>query len=389
MIEHEILIIGAGASGLMCAAQVQSPDIAFLEGNSKIGLKILASGGGKCNVTNKNITNSNYLADTNFINHALTNFTSNDLLEFLATFQLALETRKYGQIFCKNSAKDIVNIFANLTQKCHFYYNTLVSHVSFDKSFIIHTNAGIFKAKKLIVASGGLSYSPLGSTPIGYEIAKSFGHSLVEPSPALVGLTVQREQFWMRELSGVSFNVVLKVGDKTLEADLLFTHKGISGPVVLSGSLYWKKGKISIDFLPHVDLKKLLDRKSKKQISSLLPLPKSFIKAFLTAVGIKDEPICRLSDETMQKLLTIKNYEFAPAGNFGYSKAEVTRGGVCTDEIDAHTFESKLQKNLFFIGEVLDVTGELGGYNFQWAFASAVNCAREFKRSENANSRTD
>ncbi len=368
---YDIAIIGAGASGLMCASNLNNKDVAIIDANQRIGLKILASGGGKCNVTNKNISTSNYLGDIDFTKNALSSFSTDDTLLFLEKFKIELEERRYGQYFCKNSAKDIVNIFDKITRHCKFYLNHKVLHVEYKDTFIITTEKEKIYAKKLIVASGGISYTPLGASPIGYEVAKKFGHTIKTTAPALVGLTVQKDQFWMKELSGVSFNVKLRVEHKTLESDLLFTHKGISGPVVLSGSLYWQKGKISLDFLPNVDLKKLLDTRSKKQISSLVPLPKRFIKAYLSSIAVDDKPINKLKQEELDKIYNLKNYEFAPAGNFGYSKAEVTKGGVCTDEINSTTFQSKLQKDLYFIGEVLDVTGELGGYNFQWAFASA------------------
>ena len=376
---YDIAIIGAGASGLMSASFLPNKNIAIIDSNSKKGLKILASGGGKCNVTNKNVTSDNYLGDKNFIQKTLDSFTSNELLEFLDKFKLKLEERKYGQYFCKKSAKDVVSIFEKLTSHCHFFMNSKVSQVEFKDHFIIKTQNKTIEAKKLIVASGGISYTSIGASPIGYEIAKSFGHSVVTPAPALVGLTVQKEQFWMKELSGISFNAKLSVEDKVLESDLLFTHKGISGPVVMSGSLYWKKGKMALDFLPNSSLKKLLDKKSKKQISSQFPLPKRFVLEFLKSIHVEDKPVNKLKPDELEKLQGIKNYEFAPAGNFGFSKAEVTKGGVCTDEINNLTFESKLQKNLYFIGEVLDVTGELGGYNFQWAFASAVVLTKGIK----------
>jgi len=368
---YDIAIIGAGASGLMSASLMPNKNIAIIDTNSKIGLKILASGGGKCNVTNKNVTQNNYLGDKEFIKKTLDHFTPKELLAFLDKFQLQLVTRKYGQYFCKNSAKDLVKIFENLTRHCHFFMNSQVLSVEFNKNFKIKTTNKMIEAKKVIVASGGISYTALGASSIGYEIAKSFGHTVTTPAPALVGLTVQKEQFWMKKLSGISFNAKLSVEGKVLESDLLFTHKGISGPVVLSGSLYWKKGKMTLDFLPDGDLTKLLDKKVKKHISSSIPLPKRFVTEFLDSLKIEDKPINKLKKEEIEKLNTLKNYEFAPAGNFGFTKAEVTKGGVCTNEIDVHTFESKLQKNLYFIGEVLDVTGELGGYNFQWAFASA------------------
>lgn len=371
----DIAIIGAGASGLMCAAHIKNASVALIDSNAKIGLKILASGGGKCNVTNKNVSEKNYLGNAEFIKEALKNFTPQDLLKFLELFKLELETRKYGQYFCKNSAKDLVAIFEKMTRKCELFLSQKVSYVEFNKNFIIHTQDEKIEAKKLIVASGGVSYATLGASDIGYEIAKSFGHTIKTPTPALVGFTVQKEQFWMKNLSGVSFYAKLRVENKTFESELLFTHKGMSGPVVLSTSLYWNKGKIEANFLPNVDLKKILDSKSSKQISSVLPLPKRFIKEFLTSINIADIAISKLTCKEKEALQSLQNYEFSPAGNFGFTKVEVTKGGVNTDEINSQTFESKVQENLYFIGEVLNVTGELGGYNFQWAFASAIACA--------------
>lgn len=355
----------------MSASQLQQHDIAIIDSNTKKGLKILASGGGKCNVTNKNVSVDNYLGDKEFIKNALSQYSSKDLLSFLDTFNLKLEVRRYGQYFCKNSAKDLLSILEGLTRHCKFYMGSSVLQVEFNKTFIITTEKEKIYAKKLVIASGGLSYSAIGASDIGYVIAKSFGHTIITPAPALVGLTVQKDQFWMKSLSGISFNARLSVEDKSLESDLLFTHKGISGPVVLSGSLYWKKGQIALNFLPNMDLRKTLDKKSKKLVSSIIPLPKRFMVEFLKSINIEDKQVCKLKNEDLEKLYLLNNYEFAPAGNFGFTKAEVTKGGVNTDEIDAVTFESKLQKNLYFIGEVLDVTGELGGYNFQWAFASA------------------
>ena len=376
---YDVAIIGAGASGLMSASLMPNKNIAIIDGNSKIGLKILASGGGKCNVTNKNVTADNYLGNFEFIKKTLDSFTPKELLSFLDKFQLQLEVRKYGQYFCKKSAKDLVSIFEKLTKHCHFFMGSKVLHVEFNKHFKIKTENKIIEAKKVIVASGGISYTSIGASPIGYEIAKSFGHTVVTTAPALVGLTVQKDQFWMKKLSGISFNAKLSVEGKSLESDLLFTHKGISGPVVLSGSLYWQKGKIALDFLPNLDLKKLLDKKVKKQISSQIPLPKRFMTEFLESIHVEDKAICKLNKEEIEKLQVLKNYEFAPAGNFGFTKAEVTKGGVNTDEIVDLSFESKLQKDLYFVGEVLDVTGELGGYNFQWAFASANSLVKYIK----------
>ena len=188
-------------------------------------------------------------------------------------------------------------------------------------------------------------------------------------------MTLQKDQFWMKELSGLSCYVHIIVNDKILKEDMLFAHKGISGPSVLSASLYWQKGTISVNFLPNDNIINLINN-SKKLISSVIPLPKRLSKAILKALDIEDIESPKLSKQAIENLKKIHNYEFAPAGNFGFTKAEVSRGGVLCEELNRYTLESLDVENLYFIGEVVDITGELGGYNFQWAFSSSVICAR-------------
>ena len=340
---YDIVVIGAGASGLMYASQLQNSNknltICLIDSNNKIGEKIKVSGGGKCNITNKYMSSDYFLGDSEFVQRILDNFTQNDLLKFLnknGVHPNLNEKIVKGTYFC-NSSSDIINMFKKLTSKCDFKLDTKVTDVKHEHNiFDIQTSKENIKSKKLIVASGGLSYPIIGASDIGFKIAQKFGHNVVKPNPALVGFTVQKDQFWFKELSGLSLDVCITVGDKKVEGMMLFTHKGCSGPAILTTSLYWKKGSISIDFAPNKDSY----------------LPKRFKKA-------------------IQNLkLDIHNYIMSPAGNFGYTKAEVTKGGVDASEITKN-FESKLQKDLYFIGEVLDVTGELGGYNFQWAFSSA------------------
>jgi predicted Rossmann fold flavoprotein len=245
--------------------------------------------------------------------------------------------------------------------------------------FIIKTSKTLLKTKKLVVATGGKSFKTLGASDIGLEIAKKFGIKVKDFEPALVGLTLQKDQFWMKELSGLSCYVHIKVGEKTLKEEMLFAHKGISGPAVLSASLYWKKGVISIDFLPEQNILNLING-SKKLVSSVIPLPKRLSRAILEALDVKDVECKKLSKGQKEKLEYIHNYEFAPAGNFGFTKAEVSRGGVLADELNPKTLVSWHVENLYFIGEVVDVTGELGGYNFQWAFSSGVVCAKDVNK---------
>jgi predicted Rossmann fold flavoprotein len=249
----------------------------------------------------------------------------------------------------------------------------IIENVQKVDDFIVTTNKTKLTAPIVVVATGGVSYKELGASDIGVKIASGFGIQTSPFLPALVGLTLQPKEFWMKELSGISFPARITVGKKVLNEDLLFAHKGISGPVVLSASLYWHRGEISVNFLPDVELEKLY--KDKKLLSSALPLPKRFVSTFLEAIGVVDKP-CNKLDMTQKALLQkLQNYTMAPSGTFGFSKAEVCRGGVTSEEIEKTTMESHKVPNLYFIGETVDVTGELGGYNFQWAFSSAVVCS--------------
>lgn len=239
--------------------------------------------------------------------------------------------------------------------------------------FIVTTDKGKFSASNVVVATGGASYKVLGASDIGLKIAQEYRHSIVPFAPALVGLTLQPKEFWMKELSGVSVKARIEVAGKTLDEDFLFAHKGISGPVVLSASLYWHRGEIAINFCPDFDLNQLKDEK--KLLSTALPLPKRFSKAFLETIALEDKPCNRLNGDERVKLTLLQNYKMAPSGTFGLTKAEVCRGGVACGELEIHSLQSTTTQGLYFIGETVDVTGELGGYNFQWAFSSAVVCA--------------
>ncbi len=369
----DIVFIGAGASSLMAASLLKNYSIALVDSSSRIAPKIKISGGGRCNFTNKIINSSNFLGDKELLDKTFKSYNNSDLLKFFKKYNLEYDLKDNQKYFCKNSSSDILDIFSKQIGDCSLFLNHTVVDVEFDHYFIIKTDKKTtIKAKKLVVASGGLSYASLGASDIGYKIAKKFGHTIKTTSPALVGFTLQKEQFWMKNLSGISCRVALHVEDKIFVDDLLFAHKGISGPAVLNASLYWRRGVVSIDFLPKVNISKLLEKKSKKQISSLLPLPKRFVKEYLKSINLDDVAIDRLSKPQKEKLRELNHYIFAPAGNFGYTKAEVTKGGINTNDINHLSFESSLQKNLYFIGEVLDITGELGGYNLQWAFSSAV-----------------
>ena len=379
---HHTLIIGGGASGLMLASLLPKDRAIVLEHNVKLGAKILISGGGKCNITNADMGTEYYLGDKDFIMPSLKVFDENALLRWLEKQRLYPVLRKETQYFCKDSAKELLDVFTKEAKKQNIILSTEVLSVTKrDNIFYVQTNKKSYTAYNVVIASGGLSFPKLGASAIGYEIAEHFGHSLVKRAPALVGFTVQKEQFFFKELSGVSTLVHIRVADRVCKGSLLFAHKGLSGPAVLDASLYWEKGKMEIDFLPEFSWKAI--KGSKKQITSLLPLPKRATKAFLIELDLEDKAYHTLTEVEIQRLQSLSHYVFAPAGTFGYSKAEVTKGGVDTSEVDSATMMSKKEEGLYFIGEVLDVTGKLGGYNFQWAFSSAFICAKHIKGKRN------
>ena len=379
---YDVLILGAGASGLMCAAHLDKKfSAALVDVNFKIAQKLKVSGGGKCNVTNIHVSEENFDGDADFISFSLNDFSKDDLLEYLHVNGVEPVIRKNRYYFCKDSSDEIINILKKNSRHVDMLLNCEILHVDKkDDIFVVKTSNGILKTKKLIVATGGKSFKNLGASDIGLQIAKSFDIKVKEFTPALVGLTVQKEQFWMKELSGLSCYVNIKVEDKILKEEMLFAHKGISGPAILSASLYWKKGDIAIDFLPNDNILDLING-SKKLISSVIPLPKRLSREILKALHVEDVECKKMSEDSKKNLQNIHNYKFAPAGNFGFSKAEVCRGGVLSDELNLATLESLHVQNLHFIGEVVDVTGELGGYNFQWAFSSGVTCARAINNS--------
>ncbi len=346
---YDITIIGGGASGLMVATELNNTKhkVVLLESAPNIGNKIKVSGGAKCNITNRFMHESKYTGDKKFIKSCLDKFGYKSAIKFLnrhGIYPKLLEKIVHGTYFCKDSA-DVLDMFTKTTTNIEKLKNFKVADVKYQEEiFHIISNDKTIKTKRLIVASGGKSFETLGATDIAYTIATKFRHDIATTYPALVGLTVQPEQFWCKSLSGLSVDVAISIGEQTIYGSMLFTHKGISGPAVLSASLYWRKGVITINFLPHKD--------------SYIP---NRLKKILKEQGINPT-----------------SYSFAPAGNFGYSKAEVTGGGICTADIDEN-FQSKLQKNLHFIGEALDVTGELGGYNLHWAFCSGYICGKYLK----------
>lgn len=401
---YGVLIIGAGAAGLFLAANLRGKSVAILEKNATPGKKILASGGGRCNVTNRRIDASNYLGDANFVKNILKNLDFKDVLNFFG--ELKFNEQKQNQFFCESGAKDVLGVLLKRAKQsgAQIFCGVCVKgarKILADENGqileklkseqteifeVIAENGDKFYAKNLVVASGGLSYKSLGASSIGYEIAQSFGTSVATPAPALVGFTVQKEEFWFKNLSGVCFPAEISVVCASKNAanrelkmprkfagDILFTHKGISGPAVLNASLFWQKGLIAINFCPNFSIETA--QKNKKQLSTVLPLPKRFTLEFLHAAGLSDKPYGEYKADEVAKISRLFAYEFAPAGTFGFERAEVTKGGVDTDALDANCCRGDT-RGLYFIGEVLNVTGMLGGYNLHFAFACAANLAK-------------
>lgn len=382
MKHFDVIILGAGASGLMCAAQLReksSLKVALIEGNMKPALKLKVSGGGKCNLTNVDVDASHFLGNESLVSHALSVFSKEALLRYFHNGGLRPVIRKERYYFCPKSSDEVISILLEKSRGSEMLMGHKIVSVDGRSPFLVTTDNAKFSASKVVVATGGASYKALGASDIGLKIAKDYGHSIVGFAPALVGLTLQPKEFWMKELSGVSLPARIEAAGKTLDEDLLFAHKGISGPVVLSASLYWHKGEIAINFCPDLDLKTL--ENEKKLLSTALPLPKRFTKAFLEAIGLEDKPCNRLNADERTKLALLQNYKMAPSGTFGLTKAEVCRGGLACEEVEVDTMQSTKTNGLYFIGETVDVTGELGGYNFQWAFSSAVVCAMDIVKN--------
>ena len=384
---YHTIIIGAGASGLYLASELgrKGIDVLLLDHSDKIGKKILISGGGRCNFTNLEVTPKNYHGNNpHFVKSALARFSPWDIIDLLIQEGIEYYEKEQGQLFCKNSSKEILQALIKNVLKvgAKIEPRSQIERVTWqNKTFTVQCRGKKFTSSKLVIATGGLSYPQLGATDLGYRIAKQFGHTIVPQSAALVGLrTNQWPTDFFTSLAGVSLPVVIKVTHKKVEGDLLFTHHGISGPAVLTTSLYaLKNSSIIINFLPNVKVREALQSAReitpKERVINLdfLTLPKKFKQALFKLCNIPTEiTLAQLSNKNIEELSTLINrFSFLYTSNDGWKKAEVTRGGVSTDKISSKTLEGQLQPGLYFIGEVLDVTGELGGFNLHWAWASA------------------
>ncbi|MHA2939900.1 NAD(P)/FAD-dependent oxidoreductase [Vibrio sp. RC27] len=382
----DVVVIGAGAAGLMCAAQAgkRGRDVLMLDHGKKPGRKILISGGGRCNFTNYDVSSNNYLSSNpHFVKSALSQYTNWDFIGLVSDYGVAYEEREHGQLFCLDSAKDIVNV---LLKECDIptvdaCYQVDVQTINKTPTgFDITVNGRKVSCQSLVVATGGLSMPKLGATPFGYKVAEQFGLNVNPTKAALVPFTLHvKDKEQLVELSGISIpaEITSKSGTVFNEA-LLFTHRGISGPVVLQISSYWLPGEpLSINLVPNDDIEQLLNQSLEAHPNQSLKntlskvLPKRLLDVLINRNELVDKPLKQFNAKEFSEVVTqLEQWIIAPNGTEGYRTAEVTLGGVDTDAISSKTMECKHVPGLYFVGEVLDVTGWLGGYNFQWCWSS-------------------
>ena len=366
----DVIIIGAGAAGLMCAiaAGARGKRVVLLDHNAQAGAKILISGGGRCNFTNTGTSPQNFLSENpHFCRSALSRYTPADFLALMARHSIAWHEKTLGQLFCDGSARQVVAMLlaecaaAGVTVKLA----TKITGIRKADGFTVETGGGAFTAPALVLATGGLSIPKMGATGFSYEIAKKFGLKVIAPRAALVPLKAKPEELeFYKNLSGVSLPAIALCGTASFQESILFTHRGLSGPAILQISSYWREGQsISLDLAPGIDtLKFLKERKHAR--------PKAELKTILAEL-LPQRLAQAISPADLPSLAAkLKNWTMTPDGSEGFAKAEVTAGGIDTNGLSSKTMEAKAVPGLFAIGEAVDVTGWLGGYNFQWAWAS-------------------
>ena len=381
----DVLIIGASASGLMCAIEAgkRGRKVIVLDHANKAGKKILMSGGGRCNFTNYEISADNYIShNPHFCKSALSRFTQWDFIAMVNEYRIPYQQRDLGKLFCENSAKDILNMLLSECDKVKIdiRLKTDIGEIEklTDQSFSINTASTIFNCTSLVVASGGLSIPKMCASPIGYKIAEQFGHHIWPTSAGLVPFTLHsHDKEKLAGLSGIAINCLVSNERIQFKENILFTHRGLSGPAILQISSYWNPGEsININLLPDMDVEDFLmsrqKQKDKKKLKTLLSelLPKRLITIFVPET-ILDKPLQELSKNQIRGIhLRLQQWEVKPNATEGYRTAEITLGGIDCNEISSKTLQSSKAEGLFFIGEVIDVPGWLGGYNFQWAWSS-------------------
>ena len=387
----DVIIIGAGAAGLMCAAIAgqRGRKVLVLEHANKVGKKILMSGGGRCNFTNTHTDYNNFISNnTNFCRSALSRYTPSDFIALVKKHNIPHHEKKLGQLFCDNKAKDILEMLLN---ECHKSGANIRTHCDIKKitpinnRFKIDSSFGTTICDSLVIATGGLSIPKMGASGFGYNIAHQFNLDVTTTRAALVPFTADKTQLEkLSQLSGSSIEVIASCNGTSFNEDLLFTHRGLSGPAILQISSYWHAGNaVEINLLPHINLLEILEANKKSQKKSGLKtilsqhltrnMSQILIELWFPNLGYSNKPINQFSNKELNDIANqFHSWSFKPSGTEGYRTAEVTLGGINCNEISSKTMESNKQTGLYFIGEVLDVTGHLGGFNFQWAWASGV-----------------
>ena len=383
--QFDALVLGAGAAGLMCAleASKRGRRVAVLERAERAGKKILISGGGRCNFTNLHCRPENFISgNSHFAKSALARYTPSDFIALVEKHRIPYHEKTLGQLFCDRSARDITNM---LEAECsdagvHVFVKTSITEVLRTTEFIVRTGETEFRAPVLVIATGGLSISKMGATGFGYDLARQFGLAVREPRPALVPFVFDEENRRQYcDLAGVSSDVSVSCGKPRFREKMLITHRGLSGPAILQISSYWKSGEaIAIDLAPGSDVTAALrEPKAVRNITTMKSALHKFLPSRFANRWLDLHAPAKWTNSGLAHLERLAHdWAVIPSGTEGFDKAEVTAGGVDTNELSAKTMESRKVPGLFFIGEVVDVTGHLGGFNFQWAWASGACAGR-------------
>lgn len=382
----DVIIIGAGAAGLFCAAEAgkRGRSALVLDHAKKVGRKILMSGGGRCNFTNMYASPENFLSDNpHFCKSALSRYTQWDFVALVEKYGIKYHEKTLGQWFCDDSAKDIVNLLLSECEQAGAKIQTQCEIKNIEKTpagFELETTHGNMICENLVIATGGLSMPKLGASPFGYKIAEQFGLTIKPTRAALVPFTLhEQDKNVLAELSGISVNASASCNNTTFNENILFTHRGLSGPAVLQISNYWEPGqKVEFNLHPNGDLHQILKEKQtsnpEAQLSTILAqiYPKRFVQSALPYFKVNNKPLKQYQGKQLETVAdAFERWFIQPNGTEGYRTAEVTLGGVDTQHLSSKTMMAKDVEGLYFIGEVVDVTGWLGGYNFQWAWSSA------------------